>query len=308
MAVRILITGVLGFIGRTLAEEMQRRNLDVEIFGIDIKMVDGFNADFVSGINYENLDIRNESEVTDYFSRHQFDGVIHLAAVSRVVDAENDKQKCIDTNYRGTKYVLENAIRRNRNIWFIFGSSREVYGEQKVFPVNEDAEKTPLNLYGFYKLEGERLVAEMAGRYFILRFSNVYGNSYDIPERVIPKFVGQALRGEELVLEGGGQEIDFTFIDDTVDAVIGCAWLLEQGKVEKECLHISPGRKNKITDIIEILREAGLEVKTRVNPPRNYDVEKFTGDPGKRRKILGHCEYVSLHDGLMKYISSLKRG
>lgn len=309
MPLKILITGALGFIGRSLVEEILRRNLDCEIFGIDIKAADDSNGDFVGKINYRNLDIRNENAVREYFSKNGFDGIIHLAAVSRVVDAENDKQNCIETNFKGTKYILENCGAKT-NTWFIFGSSREVYGEQEVFPVKENAEKLPINIYGFYKLEGERLVKEMANRFCILRFSNVYGNLYDIPERVVPKFVKQAQEGKVLTLEGGNQEIDFTYIDDTVDSIIRCVKLLAEGKMQKEELHISPGVRNKITDIIDILREENFDVRVKNHFPRKYDVVKFIGDPSRRIQILGNRKFLDLKNGVKNLLNGefLKRG
>ncbi len=304
MSIKILITGVLGFIGRSLAEEIMKRKLNMEIYGIDIKDITEANKQFIDTIHYEHLDVRNEHDVAAYFKRNTFDGIIHLAAISRVVDAENDKSNCIDTNYFGTKYILQNTVKKFP-CWFIFGSSREVYGEQKIFPVKEDAEKLPLNIYGFYKLEGERLVQKIAQKYFILRFSNVYGNAYDINDRVVPRFVWQALHDAQLVLEGGKQEIDFTYINDTVDSIIRCIDLLQSDKIIKDELHISPGNRNKITDIIDILKNAGYQVESTVNPPRSYDVEKFIGDPSKRIQVLGNRNFTTLNEGIQKLLKSL---
>src|SRR5437588_11690991 len=54
----------------------------------------------------------------------------------------------------------------------------------------------------------------------IMRFSNVYGSERDLPERVIPKFMNKALRGEDITLYGGEQILDFTFIDDTISGIM----------------------------------------------------------------------------------------
>ena len=68
--------------------------------------------------------------------------------------------------------------------WFIFGSSREVYGEQQRLPVREDSEKKPINIYGISKYNCEQLVQNYSTEFqikcIILRFSNVYGNEMDI--------------------------------------------------------------------------------------------------------------------------------
>lgn len=305
---RILITGALGFIGRSLIDDMIKFENKFEIFAIDIKEFPE-NCDYLqTKINYERVDIRVKQDVEDYFKKNSFDGVIHLAAVSRVVDAENNKKNCIDTNYFGTLNIVECLSACRIKPWIIFSSSREVYGEQTNFPVCENACKLPLNIYGFYKLEGERLIEKYMDNFFILRFSNVYGNTYDIEDRVIPRFVINALKGNFLILEGGDQLIDFTFIDDTVNSIISCIEILSSRKKGCDHLHILPGIENKITDVINILKsELSHDILVRVNEKRKYDVEKFIGDNTKRLIILGNNEFKTLKEGLVKTLDVYRK-
>lgn len=301
---KILITGCFGFIGRTLSEFLLKEVPEIELFGIDLKKPPtDKTAKFLKGLHYTNLDIRQEMAVKKYFDKQSFNGIIHLAAVSRVVDAENNKQNCIATNYLGTKSILENI--KDKNTWIIFGSSREVYGEPKQLPISENADKLPINIYGFYKLMGEELVKNYIQKYIILRFSNVYGNRYDIPNRVIPNFVQNAIKGNPIVLEGGEQVIDFTFIDDTINSIIKCMEKLESGETIREEFHILPGNENKITDIIDILKKQGFQFSVQRREKRNYDVEKFIGNPGKRISILGNQKFLTLKEGLLKLIAEL---
>ena len=303
---KILVTGALGFIGRTLLETLIAQKCGAKLYGIDIKDLPSAADLLKNNIHYEKIDIRNKDSIQSYIRENQFDGIIHLAAVSRVEDAENNKKNCIDTNYKGTQYIAT-AASENKKTWLIFSSSREVYGEQKVFPVAEDAELLPLNIYGFYKLEGERVVKSTIENYCILRFSNVYGNAYDLPKRVIPKFVTTAIQGGELVLEGGSQLIDFTFIDDTIKSIIKCMEQLCSGKMKKETIHILPGRLNKITDIIDILRKGNMNFSVSTRNARSYDVQQFLGTPKHMHEILGlnPNDFTTLEDGIHKYISRL---
>lgn len=306
---KILITGVLGFIGRTLAEQLLEYNPEIELFGIDIKnFPNDKNASKLKRLNYETLDIRDENAIKKYFSKHSFNGIIHLAAISRVVDAERDKINCIKTNYKGTQFIVEEAS-KSPQTWMIFASSREVYGEQNNFPISEDMEKLPLNIYGFYKLLGEDLICRNIDKYIILRFSNVYGNEYDIPGRVIPNFVQRAINGEDLILEGGDQVIDFTYIDDTVNAIIKSMAILTGDKIQKEIIHILPGKGTKITEIIDYLRNLGFQFNVQRKPKRAYDVEKFIGNPTKRIQLLGNDVFIDVKEGLrqlVKRLTSLK--
>ena len=299
---KILVTGGLGFIGRTLLETLINRNTSAKLFAIDIKEYPNGAESLRQNVNYQKIDIRDKDAIKSYIKANNFDGIVHLAAVSRVVDAENDKHNCIETNYKGTKYIVE-AAAENPDCWMIFGSSREVYGEQTNFPVSENAELLPLNIYGFYKLEGERVVRNLMRRHCILRFSNVYGNSYDIPNRVIPKFVQTAVSGGELVLEGGSQVIDFTYIDDTVHSIIQCMKKLESREINQATIHISPGIENKITDIIDILRAKGYNFTVRKNELRDYDVQRFIGDSSHRKEVLGDVSFINIREGIERLIS-----
>ena len=182
--------------------------------------------------------MRDRDALNTYFQDKHFDGVVHLAAISRVVDAEKDKTNCIAVNLFGTKYLVD-VLERSKDTWLIFGSSREVYGEQKQFPVKESAPKKPINIYGECKLQGEQLIKERLQKYAILRFSNVYGNDYDIEGRVVPAFVKRALTDQILYLEGGEQTIDFTHISNTVESIIDTIQLSQNNQISTEEIHIS---------------------------------------------------------------------
>ena len=302
---RIPITGISGFIGRSLVEEIVDRNLPWNMCGIDIEEPIFNDSKYLELIDFKSVDIRDENAVKSYFRNRAFDGVIHLAAVSRVVDAENNKENCVATNLNGTRYVVE-SVAKQQDAWFILGSSREVYGEQSVMPVKETAEKKPVNIYGECKLEGERIVKRLISRYVILRFSNVYGNSYDIDGRVMPTFVKRALKGEPLFLEGGTQVIDFTYINDNVDSIIKVVELLEDGKLTTEEILVSPGIENKITDVIAYLEEIlGKRLDVVIRKKRNYDVVRFIGDPQHRTEVLGESRFKNLSEGIQLYIASL---
>lgn len=302
--INVLVTGVSGFIGRSLVEEIINRKLPWGIYGIDIKEPCFNNNKYLDNIKFDILDIRDSEAVNEYFTSKKFDGVIHLAAISRVVDAEKDKENCINTNLFGTKYLIDN-VAKDSDTWVIFGSSREVYGEQNQFPVKETAEKKPINIYGICKLLGEAIVKKQIKRHVILRFSNVYGNNYDITSRVIPAFVSSALKDETLYIEGGDQTIDFTHISDTVICLIRTAELLQSRVLETEDFHICPGNENKITDIISYLSNyLNRVLKVSHIKGRSYDVNKFVGDPTKRKEILCNKEFISLKEGIELLLES----
>lgn len=149
-------------------------------------------------------------------------GVIHLAAVSRVLWCLENQDDCWDVNERGTEVVLEALADLNRSDkgkrWFVLASSREVYGDAKVFPVVENSDKLPANVYGESKLRAEKVVKrflekvkndQSAGSLYTiaLRLSNVYGGAFDHVERLIPSIVTQALSHQVIQIVGGQQHV-----------------------------------------------------------------------------------------------------
>ena len=72
-------------------------------------------------------------------------------------------------------------------------------------------------------------------------------------------------------------------------------------------IHISPGISNKITDIIDILKQLGYQFKVKINEPRSYDVHHFVGDKTKRIMIFGDEKFIDLKEGIEKLIEIYKK-
>ncbi len=299
----ILITGGAGFIGRTLQEKISE--LDNKIILLDKK--ESFLVESESE-SYIQADVCDQEKMQSVFTEYQFDGVIHLAAVSRVIEAQNNPQECERTNLGGI-YSLLKAIEKTRSKpWLIFGSSREVYGEAKNLPVTENAQKMAVNIYGETKIKGETLFLEFSKKSnlncAIIRFSNVYGNRYDIFDRVIPRFIRAIVTGKILIIEGGEQLIDFTHIDNTIEGILRIIDYLNQQHNIQEDFHLCPGIGWTLYQLIEFIEQTtGINAKIKTNLKRNYDVVKFIGDTSKINQLLNLKDFISLEDGIYQSIN-----
>ena len=304
----------MGFIGLSLAQELHHLNYHITLF--DIRDNNKGNKPY---LKYKNMDFiegdtNNKELFINIFNLNRFDGIIHLGAVSRVVVAQNNPNECIRTNIHGTKSLLdalENSSLTNIP-WLIFGSSREVYGEPKELPVKESFEKKFVNIYGDSKIQGENLFTSFAKRNkntcLILRFANVYGNEYDLFDRVIPRFIKAIALEEELTIEGGEQVIDFTHINDTVDTIIKGINYLENNSIIDD-FHILPSVGWNLYQLIEYIEKIlNKKAIIQVNEKRDYDVEKFIGDSTKIRTILKSRKFLSLEDGLKIAIPKYLKG
>jgi UDP-glucose 4-epimerase len=203
MSYRILITGSEGLVGTSLRAGLKASGVDV--VGLD-----------VLGAAGEWGDVRNLETLRAAIAGCA--GVVHLAAISRVVWAERDPDECWRTNVGGLRNVIEAAELEPRPPWVLFASSREVYGQPDRLPATEDTPLRPVNIYGRSKVEGERLLQAAHGRGLrtaVVRLSNVYGTTRDHADRVVPAFARTAAFGHPLRVDGPDHTFDFTHIDDT---------------------------------------------------------------------------------------------
>jgi len=300
----ILITGGAGFIGRTLKQKLLG-------LGHTITLLDKKHppTSLSKDISYIQMDVCNQEEMTLLFQETCFDGIIHLAAVSRVVEAQNNPEECTRTNIGGVRSLLRSLELSPQRPWLIFGSSREVYGEADTLPVSEDFPHRVVNIYGESKVKGEQLFMEFSERHnlttIVVRFSNVYGNRHDIFDRVIPRFIRAIHFESELTIEGGDQLIDFTHIDDTVMGISAIIDFIKGSPIgTKEEFHLCPGIGWTLQQLIQYIETAtGKSAIVKKNPKRNYDVVQFVGETSKMIDILGLKNFIELEDGIGQCIS-----
>jgi nucleoside-diphosphate-sugar epimerase len=293
---KILVTGSAGFIGSALKEYLEKQNFQVVPY--DIK-------------DAPDYDIRDIDKLRDQVN--SVEGIIHLAAVSRVITAQEQPHECVSTNIGGISNILEVARTRNDDPpWIIFGSSREVFGEPKTFPVTEKSPRIPINVYGLSKITGEHL-CETYAKYYdlkvrILRFSNVYTGTNDHLDRVIPKFILHALRDENLYINGSGEErFDFTYISDVIKGIWGCVEEIRTSKSPLDDFNLSIGTPVSLKILAEIIVEkANSNSKIMFNPSRNYDVNHFYASPKKAVEKLGFEPSISIDKGIDLAIKELK--
>jgi nucleoside-diphosphate-sugar epimerase len=302
---KVLITGGNGLIGSHLAEALLQTGHKVILqdlgFGKNTRQIDCLK---LGG------DIR-DSHIFDKINFNP-DVIFHAAAVSRVAWGEADPKKCFDVNVIGGINIILWTLSKEPKPHFIFASSREVYGEPSSLPVTESHPKNPISAYGTSKLAAEQLVSHYGKvsdlKYTITRFSNVYGATRDLPERVIPRFVNNAFRGEPLVVNGGSQILDFTSVHDTIAGLVSLVSHLENRdpSVQNTDFHFTTGVGCSISDLADMIKTlTSARSKIQKVEAKNYDVHKFIGDFTKAKKILGYDPKVRLEDGLKRYIKEV---
>lgn len=292
---RILITGSSGLVGSALASASSSRGLDVVRF--DLRAHGEAHGD-----------IRDRNRLRE--SVADVDGVIHLAAVSRVIWGEQDPELCWATNVGGLRNVLELAAASPSTPWVMFASSREVYGQPDQLPADEDWPVRPVNVYGRSKVEGERLVAEARRsgvRACIVRLSNVFGSVDDHVDRVVPAFARAAALGHELRVDGADHIFDFTHIDDVTRGIVSLSELLGTSDCVPPPIHFVSGVPTTLGRLATLAIQISRSRSTlRTAPPRDFDVARFFGSPARAEALLGWRPRVSLEEGLTRLIQSYR--
>ncbi|HWA51201.1 MAG TPA: NAD(P)-dependent oxidoreductase [Dongiaceae bacterium] len=297
---RILITGAAGLIGRAVGAALRQAGSDV--VGLDISAEDP--AD------------RGDLCDTDALARRIKDvgGILHLGAVSRVIEGERDPDLCWRVNAEGTRSLLDLARQSPLRPWVIYASSREVYGQQDRLPVAEDARLLPTNVYARSKVEAERLTeaARAAGlNTAILRFSNVYGDTRDHVDRVVPAFARAAALAahspQDIRVDGAACTFDFTYLDDVTDGILRVVRQLERGEAKLPPIHFVTGQSTSLGELAALAaRIGGPNVRVTETAPRSFDVYRFAGDPARAAQLLGWRARTLIEQGFGKLAAAYR--
>lgn len=171
------------------------------------------------------IDIRNQAVINGLVVNHQIDAIIHLASYPRQKVVEQDPILAADVMSVGLINLLEVAKQHCKK--FVYISSSMVYGDFTA-DVTESATCNPIGQYGIMKYMGEKLVEDYSRRgcfeHAIIRPSAVYGE-WDVEDRVVSKFMTKAMRGETLKVNGAGEVLDFTYVEDTARGIVLAATL-----------------------------------------------------------------------------------
>ena len=228
---KILVTGVAGFIGHHLALRLLAR-------GDAVVGIDNMNNDYdvvlkenrlkrlapSADFRFIKLDLADAPGIAALFATEKFDVVVNLAAQAGVRYSLENPQAYIDANLVGFTNVLE-GCRHNKVKHLVFASSSSVYGANTRLPFSEsDSVDHPISLYAASKKANELMAHTYASLFGLpctgLRFFTVYG-PWGRPDMALFLFTKAILADEPIkVFNHGNMVRDFTYIDDIVEGVV----------------------------------------------------------------------------------------
>ncbi|MCZ6865265.1 MAG: NAD-dependent epimerase/dehydratase family protein [Candidatus Dadabacteria bacterium] len=309
---RVLVTGVSGFIGSSLSEKL----LDE---GFQVIGVDSFFDYYPRKIKENNLyDLLKQPDFEFVESDilgidwdriiSQVDGVFHQAALAGVRASWGQKfDQYVQNNILGTQRLLE-ACKNRRVEKFIYASSSSVYGDTDELPIHENSTTNPVSPYGVSKLAAEHLASLYFKSYGVptvsLRYFTVYGPRQR-PDMAFHKFITAVINGDKIEVYGTGEQTrDFTFIDDVVQGNIQAFRNARAGEV----YNIGGGSRIKLIDTIRIIEEiTGREANLVYTEPQRGDAKHTFSDVTKAKADFDYSPQVDVKSGLEKHYEWLKK-
>jgi nucleoside-diphosphate-sugar epimerase len=305
----VLLTGIAGFIGSHLAEKFLKEGHYV--FGVD-NFLTGKEENLKLFLKYKNFEFK-KIDVEDFKENERFDLIVHLASCASPKDYLKYPIETMKANSIGTWNLLE--ISKKYGSRFIYGSTSEVYGDPKEFPQKESYYGNvnpvgPRSVYDEAKRFGEAL-AILYYRKFnvdvrIIRIFNTYGPRMKMDDgRVIPNFITQALKNEDLTIYGdGNQTRSFCYIDDMVEGIYR---ICVKDGIKERVINLGNPDEIKIIELAKIILElTSSKSNIKFCPLPEDDPKRRCPDIERAKKEIGWEPKTSLYEGLKKTIEYFK--
>jgi dTDP-glucose 4,6-dehydratase len=307
---RVLVTGGAGFIPSNLIRHLLART-PYDVVSLDALTYAGNLENLADVMSHERLafvhgDIRDAELVRDVVAN--VDVIVNAAAESHVEKSIRDGgSEFVRTNVEGTQILLD-AIREAPVERFILISSSEVYGTAERDPMDEEHPLNPRSPYAGTKAGADRLAYSYFITYelpiVIVRPFNNYGPRQH-PEKLIPRFITQALCDEPLTIHGDGHASrDWLSVDDDaegIEAIIEAPLDCVSGEV----LNLATGCDISVNEIAaKVLDSLGKPADLRTNvPERLGQVDRHIGSTDKARELTGWSAQTSFDEGLARTVA-----
>jgi UDP-glucose 4-epimerase len=299
--VKTVVTGGAGFIGSNIAAALLERGDEVVILD---DLSSGHRSNVPPGARFIHGSILDEGLLRTAVNGAEV--VFHHAASVGNKRSIDDPRSDAMINVVGTVNVLE-ACRTHGVRKIVFASSAGIFGQLKHLPIGEAHPVEPDSPYGSTKLGAEKECLAFAKLYDLeavaLRYFNVYGPNqrFDAYGNVIPIFVFQMLRGEQITVFGDGEQTrDFINVADVVQANLLAADTVGVSGP----FNLGSGTRISIDALADLLAERIRDAPPPARgSPRPGDVRDSLADITAASDAFGFAPKVSLEDGLDEYVA-----
>lgn len=304
---KILVTGVAGFMASHLAEYLA--NEGHEVYGIDNESI-GLKSNVPQNIKYAKIDMRDAEDMKSLVEECKPELVYHLACWAHEGLSQFMPQLITENNYNAFLNLIVPCI-NNGMKRIVVCSSMSVYGAQKP-PFDESMPVAPEDIYAIAKASMEKateVLADVHGfDYTIIRPHNVYGPRqmlHDPYRNVVGIFINRLLNGKAPIIYGdGNQTRAFSYIDD-VTPYLASAGFVDSAK--GEIINIGPTKEYTVNTLAEeVLRAFDSKLVPIHFPDRPREVKHAFTTNDKATKILGYKTNTTLQQGIAHFVEWAK--
>ncbi len=304
---KIVVTGGAGFIGSHIVEYWISKNAEVHI-------IDNLRSGYLSNIEIFPEAIFHKGSITDrdlvFEVLKDSDYVHHLAGFVSVPESIEKPKECYEINVNGLINVLD-ASKEFGIKKIVFSSSAAIYGENPISPKTVSLKPDPKSPYGETKLEGESLLKLYNENEGVsatsLRYFNVFGPRQDPKSQyaaAIPIFIEKALKNEQIVIYGDGEQTrDFIFVKDVVLANI----LAATNEKVNGVFNVASGKAITINEIARIVIDE-LQSRSKIvyENERPGDIKHSLASINETEEQLAYHPEYDLMAGLKETIKYFK--
>lgn len=303
---RVLITGVAGFIGSSLARALLAEGAEVR--GVDdLSTGKKENLDEIRGqMEFRLADVQDANAMAEACDGVEY--VFHEAAIPSVPVSVKDPVGTNGPNLNGTLTLLE-AARKAGVKRLMYAASSAAYGDDPEMPKKESMLPAPISPYAVQKVAGEHYLASYARVYGLetvsLRYFNIFGPRQDPSSQysgVLARFISLMSAGEAPTIFGDGlTSRDFTYIDNVVSANLLAA--KAPSSVAGKIFNVATGRSVTLLEAYEAIKGiVGFDGHVKFGPEREGDIKHSLADITRAERMLGYKVVTEFEEGLQKTI------
>jgi len=301
---KILITGVAGFIGSRIAKRFVDEGY--EVIGID-DLSNGKIENVPAGIHFITGDLANAETIASLPS--DCTKILHLAGQSSGEISFDDPVSDLQRNTTSTLNLILYGI-RNKVERIVYASSMSVYGTVPDEPINEFHETFPLSCYGVGKLasEGYLKVYQKKLPFVAIRMFNVYGPGQDLSnlrQGMVSIYLAQALSSGKIIVKGSTSRYrDLIYIDDVVEA-----WFRATNfdAAKNQIINLGTGVKTTVDKLLQKICSLVPQAEYVIVDATPGDQNGIYADNSKLRNILKMDKFVASHEGISSFTEWVRK-